>query len=96
MILSSLERLKTMRVRVLYFGVLKDLFGCEREELQLPEGALAATLLGLVGERGESGAALAKAVAIAVNREYVPGTAILRDGDEVALLPPVSGGAHAG
>ena len=85
-----------MRVRVLYFGVLKDLFGCEREEVELPDGSLADVLVRRVAGHGETGVAMAKVMAIAVNREYTPGSAELREGDEVALLPPVSGGTDAG
>jgi len=81
-----------MRVRVLYFGVLKDLFGCEREELEVPEGTAVEVLVRRVAEHGKPG--VAPALAIAVNREYVRGAVVLRDGDEVALLPPVSGGSH--
>ncbi len=82
-----------MRVRVLYFGMLKDLFGCVSEELELPAGALAETLIRRVAERAEP---VARSMAIAVNREYARGSTSLQDGDEGALLPPVSGGCHAG
>ena len=82
-----------MRVRVLYFGVLKDLLGCESEEMDLPEGSLAAALVDRVEQRAQPVAAIWKAVAIAVNREYVRAPTVLHEGDEVALLPPVSGGS---
>ena len=59
----------------------------------LPEGATVAQLV----ERLRKGAAhpVWSALAVAVNREYAAASAVLRDGDEVALLPPVSGGADA-
>ena len=43
-----------MRVRVLYFAILKDVFGCEREELELPVGATVSELLEVLGGRGGS------------------------------------------
>ena len=79
-----------MRVRVLFFGVLKDLLGAEAETLELPPGATVAELL----ERFRARAAhpVWNALAVAVNREYATGVLVLRADDEVALLPPVSGG----
>jgi molybdopterin converting factor small subunit len=84
-----------MRVRVLYFGVLKDAFGCENEELELIAGATVADLL-----RGFRGREIGRegfwdSIAVAVNREYATGGVGLKEGDEVALLPPVSGGLEA-
>lgn len=82
-----------MHVDVLFFGALKDLRGREKETVELPEPATVAEFL-----RGFFAVApqLEKYVgslAIAVNREYALPTQILHDGDEVALLPPVSGGS---
>jgi len=83
-----------MRVRVLYFAILKDVFGCEREELELPAGATVSELLGVLGGRGGSKSGVWGSIAVAVNQEYAVAGVVLNDGDEVALLPPVSGGAR--
>lgn len=87
------SKLDTMQVRILFFGVLKDLLAAGDESLQVPEGTTVAELL----ERFRSRAAhpVWSALAVAVNREYATGTVVLRHGDEVALLPPVSGGTDA-
>ncbi len=79
-----------MRVRVLYFGVLKDGFGCEGEWVELADGASVADVVRVCRERFV--AAPWESIAVAVNREYAQGSVLLKDGDEVALLPPVSGG----
>jgi molybdopterin converting factor subunit 1 len=81
-----------MRVRILYFGVLKDIAGREREELDIPADSSVDTVLSLLKERIASKAEVWGSIAVAVNQEYVRSTALLQDGDEVALLPPVSGG----
>jgi molybdopterin converting factor subunit 1 len=81
-----------MRVRVLYFGVLKDLLGAEGDVVELAEGSLVADLLSMVEGRGQLRPGPWQSIAVAVNQEYVQATALLQDGDEVALLPPVSGG----
>jgi molybdopterin synthase catalytic subunit len=81
-----------MQVRVLYFGVLKDVLSSNGGDVALPEGTTVAQLV----ERLREGAShpVWSALAVAVNREYAAASAILRDGDEVALLPPVSGGTE--
>ncbi len=75
-----------MRVRL--FAILRERAGAEELELELPEGARVRDVLDRV-------AALAEGVplVLAVNREYADGEARLRAGDELALIPPVSGGA---
>jgi molybdopterin converting factor subunit 1 len=80
-----------MQVRVLFFGVLKDLLSSSGEAVTLPEGATVAQLM----EQLRNGGAhpVWAALAVAVNREYAAASAVLQEGDEVALLPPVSGGA---
>jgi molybdopterin synthase catalytic subunit len=82
-----------MRVRVLFFGVLKELIPAQPGELDLPVGATVATLLDRYRHVSANHSALWSSIAVAVNREYVTVSHLLKDGDEVALLPPVSGGA---
>lgn len=80
-------------MRVLYFGVLKEIFGRESETLEMAEGAKVAGLLATYRERGRAQVSLWESLAVAVNQEYARAEDVLKDGDEVALLPPVSGGA---
>jgi molybdopterin synthase catalytic subunit/molybdopterin converting factor small subunit len=89
-----------MQVRVLFFGVLKDLLSSSGESVTLPEGATVAQLMeqlrngvGTHHRAGSAGHPVWAALAVAVNREYAVASAVLHEGDEVALLPPVSGGA---
>src|SRR5882757_8888236 len=86
-------KLDRMQVRVLYFGVLKDVLSSNGGGVELPEGATVAQLL----EQLRKGAShpVWSALAVAVNREYAAASAVLHEGDEVALLPPVSGGVDA-
>ena len=81
-----------MRVRVLYFGVLKEGFGGSGETLKLADEAQVADLLAACRERFRGPDGLWESIAVAVNQEYAQRSDVLRDGDEVALLPPVSGG----
>jgi molybdopterin synthase catalytic subunit len=82
-----------MRVRVLFFGILKDIVGKPADEIDLPEGSSVADVL----KRYESQIPRLKqslpSLAIAVNQQYGGPDTKLKPNDEVALLPPVSGGA---
>jgi molybdopterin converting factor subunit 1 len=79
-----------MRVTVLYFGVLKDLMGQRSVVMEVAEGASVGELLALHRVDGRAG--VWDSIAVAVNQEYARSEDLLKDGDEVALLPPVSGG----
>ncbi len=83
-----------MTVRLLYFGVLKELFATERDILQVSSGCSVAKLLDLARNRAVLDSPVWGSLAVAVNREYAGLETILHDGDEVALLPPVSGGCR--
>jgi MoaE-MoaD fusion protein len=82
-----------MKVRVLYFGMLRDLSGQASEEVNLPEKSSAADLLRVVSGRNARVAELLAVCALAINQQYASSTTGLKDGDEVALMPPVSGGS---
>jgi molybdopterin converting factor small subunit len=92
-----------VRVKVLYFGVLRERFGASDEVVELADGATVGTLLELLRGRtskhsmgSEAGSSmderLWRSLAVAVNREYGSVSIVLREDDEVAILPPVSGG----
>ena len=83
-----------MQVCVLYFGVLKDLMGRSRAEIEMAEGASVTGLLLIHRELAPD--KIWDAIAVAVNQEYARAGDVLSDGDEVALLPPVSGGNMPG
>jgi molybdopterin synthase catalytic subunit len=85
--------LLTMQVKILPFGVLKDWLGASATNLELPEGATVADLLKQLASRHPARtSAPFQGIAVSVNAEYAQATQVLRDGDEVGLLPPVSGG----
>jgi molybdopterin synthase catalytic subunit len=81
-----------MRVRVLYMGLLKEVAGRDSEELELRENSRVGDLFSELKQRIPKLSDFGPAIAVAVNYEYSGSDAILRENDEVALLPPVSGG----
>lgn len=82
-----------MLIRVLFFGMLKDLVGQSTATVELPEGARVQDLLSHYAGRFPRLGEMLPALALSVNQEYSRGDRLLRAGDEVALLPPVSGGS---
>ncbi|MGI9101680.1 MAG: molybdenum cofactor biosynthesis protein [Terriglobales bacterium] len=82
-----------MQVRVLFFGMLKDVAGCSTDFVSLPDGATIRDLLAHYSADAKLQRYLGS-VAVSINQEYAASTAALHENDEVALLPPVSGG-HA-
>jgi molybdopterin synthase catalytic subunit len=83
-----------MRVRVLFFGVLKDVVGRPEETIEVGPGS---TIGGVFQEYAERFATLhdrRSSIVFARNREFSPVDTVLSDNDEVAFLPPVSGGSE--
>jgi molybdopterin converting factor subunit 1 len=83
-----------MRVTVLYFGVLKDVMGRRSAVMDVAEGSSVAELLAIHRGLATAPESLWESLAVAVNQEYARGADVLKDGDEVAFLPPVSGGTE--
>jgi len=82
-----------MRVRVLFFGMLKDLLGQSTDVAELPAGATVADLLNHYVAAMPRLAPYLSSLAVSVNQDYSPRHVVLNDNDEVGILPPVSGGA---
>ena len=83
-----------MRVRVLFFGILKDLAGKPSDSLNLPENATLGDVLEHYEQAIPGMKDTAASIAMSVNQEYAGPATKLKAGDEVALLPPVSGGSQ--
>ena len=86
------DRMSLMRVRVLFFGQLKEIVGEGQDEAELSEGARVEDLFERYGRRFPRLTEFRASIAASVNQEYAEWRAPLRAGDEVAFLPPVSGG----
>src|SRR5262249_25605672 len=84
--------LRRMRVQVLYFAAFRDAAGRDSQTEELGERATVADLWAVLVRKVPFFARFPAMPPTAVNREYVDGDAALRDGDEVAFLPPVAGG----
>jgi molybdopterin synthase catalytic subunit len=85
-----------MRVKVLFFGVLKDMVGKAEEWVELASGTTLETLFSRYSQRYETLKAKRPSILFARNQEFAKPDTVLNDNDEVAFLPPVSGGADDG
>ena len=81
-----------MRVRVLLFAILRDAAGTAEVMLDLPRGASAHAAGAALLELHPVLRPYLPRIAYAINQTYAQGETELRDGDELALIPPVSGG----
>ena len=81
-----------MRIQVRLFAILRELTKLERVELELPEASTVAQASDLIGRHFPGLKVHLPRVAFAVNQAYVSAETVLNDGDELALIPPVSGG----
>lgn len=80
-----------MKVKVLAFGIVKDIFSGSSVEVQVPAGSTATELKEALEQQYPRLQQLASFM-MAVNNEYAPADMQINEKDEIALIPPVSGG----
>ena len=84
-----------MNVRVLFFASLRESVGASEMDLELPEKSSKGTLLRVIEKRIQADqfeALCDKKLRFAVNQDLVKGDFVLHEGDEIAFLPPITGG----
>lgn len=81
-----------MQVQVRFFALAREKAGTSAADWALPDGATLADLWQALEAAHPALAPLASSVSFAVNREYAERSQPLGDGDEIAVIPPVSGG----
>ncbi len=82
-----------MRIRVLFFGVLRDIVGSREDSIDVPEGGRVETVFEHYASRFPRLREVSSSIVLALNQQFSEPKAPLSDGDEVAFLPPVSGGS---
>lgn len=82
-----------IQIRVLYFASLRDRAGVKQETLSIPAGSSVADLKQALGQQHDRLAPALESALVSINREYALPAEKLSEGDEVAVFPPVSGGA---
>lgn len=81
-----------MKVKVKYFAVCREMFNRDEEEMELPDGAILMDILKRLEEEWPEIPEYYEVMQMSVNWEYATEQTKLSDGDEIALIPPVTGG----
>jgi molybdopterin converting factor subunit 1 len=81
-----------MRIHVKFFAILREKARASDAHLDLPAGSTCADALKALEQRFPATAPMLKRAACAIDQEYATSDTMLRDGQELALIPPVSGG----
>lgn len=81
-----------MTIRTLYFATYRDIAGTDQLDVELAGQPRVHDLVAALRERGGAWTRLPAQPVVAVNMEYASLSTQLREGDEVAFIPPVSGG----
>jgi molybdopterin converting factor subunit 1 len=81
-------------IRVRFFAIIRDKAGRASAEIDVPDGATVATAVATLQKTFPAIAPYVGRCAFAVNQSYVPADTVLHDGDELAVIPPVSGGCQ--
>lgn len=82
-----------MKIKILFFGLLHDYTGFDQEEAEVRPGSTVGDLWTRYEARFPQLRGVSDSLSIAVNEEIADRSRLLSDGDEVALMPPVSGGS---
>jgi molybdopterin converting factor subunit 1 len=83
---------QSIRVKVLFFGRLKEIFGRTQESIDLAVESNIESLFAQYASRYPELQQFRSSLVASCNQEFTPWNTILHAGDEVAFLPPVSGG----
>src|SRR5436190_1079066 len=83
----------TVRIKVLFFGIIRDVVGLREDSLELPAGGSLGSVFEHYAAQFPKLRDMAASTVLALNQQFSSPAAPVSDGDEVALLPPVSGGS---
>ena len=82
-----------VRVKVLFFGMLKDIVGRAEDHIEVADGARLESVFARYARQFPRLTDLESSIVLALNQEFCDRSAAIREGDEIAFLPPVSGGS---
>jgi molybdopterin converting factor subunit 1 len=81
-----------VRIRVLFFGIVREIVGLREEAIEVPGGSRLEDVFAAYAQRFPRLGEASTSIVLALNQQFAPAAAAVNDGDEIAFLPPVSGG----
>jgi len=81
-----------VRVKVKFFAALREGIGKSELEIEIPTGSRLKDLMERLKSEYRAIGEFRNPLALSINKEYAKGDELLKEGDEIALIPPVSGG----
>src|SRR5262245_36552201 len=87
------DTMTSVRIRVLFFGMIRDVVGLREDSLDVPAGASLGSVFEQYAGRFPKLREMSASTVLALNQQFSAPSAPVADGDEVAFLPPVSGGS---
>lgn len=84
----------SISITVRYFAILREHLGKTEETIQVPVGTTTGAIYAMVTKDHPRLASLQRSIMLMINQEYVRAEQVLSDGDELAFIPPVSGGSR--
>jgi len=82
-----------MRIRVLFFGIVREIVGLREEAIEVPGGSRMEDVFSAYAKRFPKLQEASASIVLALNQQFAPASAAVSEGDEIAFLPPVSGGS---